>query len=146
LLDDKPSSIARRELYGKAGAMRPKPYGWEYRVLSNYWMFEDKLVAWVYNQTALACDRTKELTEKEGQTIQHCINTGDKKLAEKLIKKYSIALPTDSVEKEKKATERLFKKYYSDTSIFTYGILAQLDGTFTTPTPAQPLAPTGEEI
>jgi hypothetical protein len=39
----------RRSLYGKAGAFRPKPYGMEYRVLSNRWLDSDKLIAWVYN-------------------------------------------------------------------------------------------------
>lgn len=38
----------RRKLYGDWGAFRPKPYGVEYRVLSNAWLKDPKLVAWVY--------------------------------------------------------------------------------------------------
>jgi hypothetical protein len=34
----------RRKLYGKAGAFRPKPYGLEYRVLSNKWLSDEKLI------------------------------------------------------------------------------------------------------
>lgn len=44
----------RRELYGKAGAIRIKPYGLEYRVLSNAWLEKEELVRFVYRQT-LAC-------------------------------------------------------------------------------------------
>lgn len=46
----------RRKLYGKAGAFRPKPYGMEYRVLSNRWLDSDALMRWVYNtiQCAMA--------------------------------------------------------------------------------------------
>lgn len=40
----------RRELYGKAGAFRPKPYGVEYRVLSNRWLSSEALMRWVYQQ------------------------------------------------------------------------------------------------
>lgn len=39
----------RRELYGKAGAFRPKSYGMEYRVLSNRWLASEALIKWVYN-------------------------------------------------------------------------------------------------
>lgn len=43
----------RRLLYGKAGAFRPKPYGCEYRVLSNRWLDSEKLMAWVYHSVQL---------------------------------------------------------------------------------------------
>lgn len=39
----------RRLLYGKAGAFRPKPYGMEYRVMSNRWLDSEALMRWVYN-------------------------------------------------------------------------------------------------
>lgn len=38
----------RRKLYGKAGAFRPKPYGMEYRVMSNAWLKSSILINWVY--------------------------------------------------------------------------------------------------
>lgn len=44
----------RRELYGKAGAFRPKTYGVEYRVLSNRWLASELLTRWVYRATRKA--------------------------------------------------------------------------------------------
>lgn len=38
----------RRKLYGRAGSFRPKPYGMEYRPLSNVWLKSQKLQTWVY--------------------------------------------------------------------------------------------------
>lgn len=38
----------RRQLYGKAGAFRPKPYGMEYRTLSNAWLRDERLMRRVY--------------------------------------------------------------------------------------------------
>lgn len=96
LIDDSPASVARRELYGKAGAMRPKPYGFEYRVLSNFWMFEDYLVSWVFNNTAAAMQMNFDMLEPDSELIQKCINEGDKELAQTLIKKYGIPLPVAS--------------------------------------------------
>lgn len=55
LLIDK--DFTRRKLYGKAGAFRPKPYGVEYRTLSNSWLKDARLMRWVYSNTRLAFDR-----------------------------------------------------------------------------------------
>lgn len=41
----------RRALYGSAGAFRPKPYGVEYRVLSNAWLNRMSLIKKVFNLT-----------------------------------------------------------------------------------------------
>lgn len=38
----------RRSLYGKAGCFRPKPYGFEYRTLSNAWLKSEELMRKVY--------------------------------------------------------------------------------------------------
>lgn len=40
----------RRPMYGCAGSFRPKKYGCEYRVLSNFWIKNGKLARWVYDQ------------------------------------------------------------------------------------------------
>lgn len=44
----------RRAMYGAAGAFRPKPYGVEYRVLSNAWLLTDERKRFVFNQTVKA--------------------------------------------------------------------------------------------
>lgn len=44
----------RRSMYGAAGAFRPKPYGVEYRVLSNAWLLTEDRMRFVYNQTVKA--------------------------------------------------------------------------------------------
>ncbi len=49
ILDTKEGSKKRRELYGKAGAYRPKAYGAEYRTLSNFWLESNDLMKFVYH-------------------------------------------------------------------------------------------------
>jgi hypothetical protein len=93
LLDDNSASARRRELYGKAGAMRPKPYGAEYRVLSNFWIFDEALIRWVFTQTQSACILPKKFTKKEEADIVNCINNSDRSLARSLIDKYKVYMP-----------------------------------------------------
>jgi hypothetical protein len=46
----------RRTLYGNAGAFRPKPYGMEYRSLSNLWVAKEELQRFVFRNTLRAVD------------------------------------------------------------------------------------------
>lgn len=48
------NGMRRRELYGKAAAYRPKPYGMEYRTSSNVWLQNAEMMSQVYNQTLIA--------------------------------------------------------------------------------------------
>lgn len=50
----------RRTMYGAAGAFRPKSYGVEYRVLSNAWLKDEKLMSWVYRNTIKGIERLME--------------------------------------------------------------------------------------
>jgi len=47
----------RRKLYGDWGSYRVKPYGVEYRVLSNAWLKSPELVAWVYKTVTESVQR-----------------------------------------------------------------------------------------
>lgn len=47
----------RRMMYGAAGAFRIKPYGVEYRVLSNYWLKTKELRKSVYERTCLSLEK-----------------------------------------------------------------------------------------
>lgn len=70
----------RREMYGKAGAFRMKPYGVEYRTLSNAWLSSEHLIRWVFKTTKLAMDRLQDrvFLWKEIEDVESIINTSDK--------------------------------------------------------------------
>lgn len=67
----------RRQLYGRAGAHRPKEYGVEYRVLGNAWLWGSGPRS-VFNGVMLAVDATNmgfTLTKEEQEKLIYCINT-----------------------------------------------------------------------
>lgn len=85
----------RRELYGKAGAYRSKPYGVEYRVLSNHWLQSQDLMRWVYTETVNAVHKLRAgycLADKYGD-IQEIINTSDKNKAREIIETERLEMP-----------------------------------------------------
>lgn len=88
----------RRQLYGGAGAYRPKEYGVEYRTLSNFWIFDQKLREWVWEQTIRATEFVRDGNVLEDGTalaasIKSIINGSDKEGAEALCLAYNINLP-----------------------------------------------------
>ncbi len=80
----------RRQLYGKPGAYRVKPYGVEYRTLSNFWIFNDKHIRWVWNETARALAALRDGFVCHDPLIRTCIDTGDEELAAVLIDRYQL--------------------------------------------------------
>ena len=85
----------RRRLYGKAGAFRPKTYGLEYRVLSNFWVLNPNLRRWVWQNTAMAIER---LLDKENPIvgradIRNAIDDANTFSRDRIIRHYNIPLP-----------------------------------------------------
>lgn len=82
----------RRELYGKAGAFRPKSYGVEYRTLSNMWLNDEKLSRWVFRATAAALEAHKAgVVPPEG--IEGVINTSNLEAAKELCERFNLEIP-----------------------------------------------------
>lgn len=85
----------RRKFYGNAGAFRIKSFGVEYRTLSNFWIFSDSDIKWVYEgvQNAVNLVNSKEFfdifSNKEFSIVEEVINSGDQRKAFELIEKIS---------------------------------------------------------
>lgn len=71
----------RRSLYGKAGAFRPKPYGMEYRTMSNRWLQSPGLMNWVWSAAYKAMIDIFKGQVAEGKYANlavNCINHGSR--------------------------------------------------------------------
>lgn len=87
----------RRELYGKAGAVRFKPYGVEYRTLSNFWLFDSANRKFVFDQAHKAFEAFRSGSFQElvarisPNAVQAAINANDKRLAEEYLSVLQVA-------------------------------------------------------
>ena len=95
------SDTDRRSLYGAAGACRYKSYGVEYRTLSNFWVGNDMLSAWVYRQVQLAVESllcgTPMFSQVKGKLIQGIINDSSVASARDVIKRFGLEVPNNAV-------------------------------------------------
>ena len=91
------SDQERRQMYGKAGSFRPKSYGVEYRVLSNYWILQEDFMREIFDNCKRAFSSFKagsntDLWYKNNRkyTAQQVINSGDIGRAMSIMKELSL--------------------------------------------------------
>jgi hypothetical protein len=87
----------RRSLYGSAGSMRHKPYGMEYRTLSNFWLKSDELKRWVFERAVWAGHNLPELEnmlqEFSPEAVKATINNGDVEMAMCICSELKLEVP-----------------------------------------------------
>lgn len=94
LLDD---DVMRRSMYGKAGAFRKKPYGVEYRTLSNFWIKDEAHMRWAFEQTqrAIAAAEADALPFDNAslwKAVQTCIDGSSTLIAKQLADRFNLAV------------------------------------------------------
>lgn len=82
----------RKQLYGKRGAYREKPFGVEYRTLSNFWIFQPETIEWVWRNVdrAITAVEAQFPVEELDDRILQAIDHNDKAVAEQLVKEFNL--------------------------------------------------------
>ena len=86
----------RRRFYGKAGAYRAKDYGVEYRTLSNYWLRDERLMDFVFDQiewTFNVLNMGMAMEPAIERMVQQAINLPDRGVVEELCSEFNIKIP-----------------------------------------------------
>lgn len=80
----------RMELYGRPGCFRFKPYGIEYRTLSNAWLASKELMAFVFDASKVVAERVLN----NGKTLYNTFeNSGE--LYERYLKRHNVPFVGD---------------------------------------------------
>lgn len=85
----------RKLLYGKAGCFRPKPYGVEYRTVSNFYLQSKELTLWAYEAVMAAVEWLNGGNIVEpyiANYIQRTIDYNDKYAAQELIDTFNLKI------------------------------------------------------
>lgn len=86
----------RKKLYGKAGAFRFKPYGVEYRTISNYYLEKEQLMRWAFQNAMKAVDFLNDGGYEEiasvSASVIEAINGNNKVIAGNLIRQFNIEM------------------------------------------------------
>ncbi len=80
----------RRNLYGRAGAYRAKPFGAEYRSLSNSWVFKEHLKKFVFDQSVKSVEMFLDGYKPKDNLSEIIINTNDVLEAENFCKNLGV--------------------------------------------------------
>ena len=83
----------RRELYGKAGAFRPKPFGVEYRTLSNSWVRNSALSSYVARRTFQAARNMMYRGLIHTEEVEEIINKNKIEDAKYFLSHHKITFP-----------------------------------------------------
>lgn len=87
----------RRQLYGAPGAFRPKPYGVEYRVLSNAWLKDEARMRYVFQQVHKAFEAIRKgmrvNVEEQGRMEQMFQYAWLKQDRDRMLKTYDVTMP-----------------------------------------------------
>lgn len=64
----------RRLFYGKAGSMRKKPYGLEWRTLSNFWVFSSYDRRWIFQTVSWCIHNVEKISVFVSPEVENIIN------------------------------------------------------------------------
>lgn len=88
----KDNDTLRRKAYGKPGNFRYKPYGMEYRTLSNFWVNDEQTIKWVFGQVEKALQFYNDNKKIDPQDQTLIFNSVQQSQFEpKLLEKYNVS-------------------------------------------------------